>query len=256
MTPAIMLDHVSAQYGQNTVLRDISLAVNPGEFLAVIGPNGAGKSTLLKVLARQLKPAQGTVHYDGHDAWRAGSRAAARRVALTPPYSAPAWPLTVAETVAMGRIPHRGWFQPYTPADSTTVKRILDENRLVHVANRLVDTLSDGETQRVCLARALTQEPNVVVLDEPTAHLDLKYQTETLAQLKQLTKTGMAVVAALHEVNQAARWADRILVLVDGQVKALGSPQDVLTEAILSETYQTPVHVRTHPIHGTPMVVT
>ena len=255
MTNLARLDGVSAGYPGRTVLSDVTLDVRTREVLAVVGPNGAGKSTLLKTLARQLKPTAGTVLVSGEDPWRHGPGWAAARIALTPPEPSAVWPLTVRDAVTLGRAPHRGWLLPFTAADRAAVDRALARTGLAGFDDRLTSELSAGEAQRVVLARALAQEPRVLLLDEPTAHLDIRYQVETLALLRSLARDGLAVVAAIHDLNLAARWADRVAVLKAGRVLAAGPPSEVFTADVLDAAYGTTVRVVPHPVFGSPLVV-
>jgi len=249
------LDGVSAGYAGRPVLDGVTLAVRAGEVLAVVGPNGAGKSTLLRTLARQLRPTAGTVLVTGDDPWRHGPGWAATRVALAPPEPAALWPLSVRDAVTLGRAPHRGWLLPFTVEDRAVVDRALDRTGLAGFDDRLTSELSAGEAQRVALARALAQEPKVLLLDEPTAHLDIRHQVETLAQLRSLAADGLAIVAAIHDLNLAARWADRVVVLTAGRILAAGPPGEVFTTDVLAVAYGTPVRVVPHPVFGSPLVV-
>lgn len=230
--------HLTCAYGSRTVLQGLDLAVEPGTFASLLGPNGAGKSTLLKALARQLRPAKGEVSLDGRGIWTLAPRAYARRVAYTPQLDRPSGDLTVRDAVALGRAPHRGWFLPATRGDRERVDEALAQLELEALAHRPLDALSGGELRRVALARALAQEARVLLLDEPTAHLDLGFQVEVLDLLRQLAhQRGLAVVASLHDVNQALGWADRALLLTAGQALAVGPVAAVLTPEHVSACY-------------------
>jgi iron complex transport system ATP-binding protein len=247
---------LDAGYRNRPVLSAISLSVMAGEILALIGPNGAGKTTLLRALARQLRPTAGAVLLDGIDLWKRGPGWVARRIALAPQGKTPEQPLTVAEAVALGRAPHRGWLLPWTHADREAINRALDRAGLNGFAERLVTELSAGEAQRVVLARALAQEPVVLLVDEPTSHLDLRYQGELFARLRQLASAeGMGIVLALHDLNLAGLWADRIALLADGRLLGLGTPEEVLTRERLESAYATSLSVTRHPVFGTPLVL-
>jgi iron complex transport system ATP-binding protein len=246
---------LDAGYRGRAVLRDVSLAVRPGEVLALLGPNGSGKTTLLRALARLLEPARGCVRLDGVDLWSRGPRWAARQAALAPQNRPADWPLTVSEAVALGRAAHRGWVAALTADDRAAVDRALARLDLVGLRDRPVTELSGGEGQRVVLARALAREPRALLFDEPTAHLDLRHQVELLDLLRRLSRTdGLAVVLALHDLNQAAAWADRLALLDGGQLRAAGPPAEVLTPALIGDVYGVRVSVTTHPVHGGPLV--
>ena len=246
---------LTCAYNRHIVLQSLTLALHSGEVLALIGPNGAGKTTLLRALARLLQPQSGTVLLAGHNAWRLSPKSVARRLALASQQEVMSWPGTVEEAVALGRAPHRGWLLPYTVHDREVIEQVLLQTGLVALRHRLLTALSGGEQRRVILARALAQEPQVLLLDEPTAHLDLKYQAEVLTLVQHLAQQdGLSVVVALHDLNQAALCAQRIALLADGRLLAIGSPEAVLTPELLAHAYGIEVVVTPHPIYGTPMV--
>jgi iron complex transport system ATP-binding protein len=236
------------------VLDEVRLEARPGEVLALIGPNGAGKTTLLRALARLLRPLGGLVSLDGRDIWRMRPGPAARRMALAP-QAAELWPLTVEQFVALGRAPHRGWLLPLGPADRAAVAGALERTGMAALRERLVTELSGGEQRRAILARALAQEPRVLLLDEPTAALDLKYQASTLALARQLAhEDGLTVVVTLHDLNQAAGVADRVALIARGRLLAVGPPDEVLTAELIGATYDVAVSVCRHPLDGTPLI--
>ena len=245
------------------VLRGFSLAIRPGVFLGIVGPNGSGKSTLLHALSRSLRPARGVVLLDGSDLYTAlKARDAAQRVAVMPQETAISLDFTVREVVRMGRSPHlpRRPFAAETEADEQIVAEALQSVGLTELAERAVPTLSGGERQRVLLARALAQQPEVLLLDEPTSHLDLRHQSEALALAHSLahpkTKTqGKAVLAVLHDVNLAAAWCDEIVLLSEGRIAAQGTPAEALTTETLHRVYGTRVRVQTAPGTGRPLIV-
>ena len=246
---------LTCAYSHHIVLQSLTLALHGGEVLALIGPNGAGKTTLLRALARLLQPQSGTVLLAGHNVWRLSPKSVARRLALASQQEVTSWPGTVEQAVALGRAPHRGWLLPYTAHDREVIEQVLLQTGLAALRHRLLTALSGGEQRRVILARALVQEPQVLLLDEPTAHLDLKYQAEVLTLVQHLAQRGgLSVVVALHDLNQAALCAQRIALLVDGQLLAIGPPEAVLTPELLAHAYGVEVVVTPHPIYGTPMV--
>lgn len=245
---------LASGYRDRPVLSNICLGVVAGEVLTLIGPNGAGKTTLLRTLARQLRPRAGTILLDECNLWARSPSWVARRIAYAPQGKAGGRPVTVAEAVALGRAPHRGWLLPLTSADYRAVERAIHRAGLDELNDRLVTELSAGEVQRVVLARALAQEPAVLLIDEPTSHLDLRFQGEILDCLRQLAHEGMAVVLALHDLNLAALWADRIALLVGGRLLAVGTPDEVLTAERLSNAYTTTLVVSRHPVLDVPLV--
>lgn len=249
---------LSCGYGRGLpdVLTGVDLDVPEGTVMALLGPNGSGKTTLLRTLARLLPPRAGSVLVDGEDAWKRGRAWAHRRLAIALADDPAGVRLTIDEVVRLGRAAHRGWWLPMTAEDAAVVDRILDLTRLTSLRHRSVDSLSAGEWQRVTLARSLAQEPRVLLLDEPTAHLDWNFQFEILELVDRLAREeGLAVVVSLHDLNQASTWADRIALLAEGKLLAVGEPQAVLTAELLARAYHCPVLVDRHPVSGAPMVL-
>jgi iron complex transport system ATP-binding protein len=251
----LVAQELTCAYSHHIVLHSLTLALHRGEVLALIGPNGAGKTTLLRALARLLQPQSGTVLLAGHNVWQLSPKSVARRLALAFQQEVTSWPGTVEQAVALGRAPHRGWLLPYTAHDREIIEQVLLHAGLAALRHRQLTALSGGEQRRVILARALAQEPQVLLLDEPTAHLDLKYQAEVLTLVQHLAQqSGLSVVVALHDLNQAALCAQRMALLMDGRLLAIGSPEAVLTPELLAHAYGIEVVVTPHPIYGTPMV--
>ena len=218
---------VTVCYGTRAVLDDVSLAVRPGELVGLIGPNGAGKTTLLRVLAGLALPATGAVLLDGRAA--PGPRAAAQVLAYLP-YGAPCfWPLPARRVVALGRLPHLGPWRRPSSADRAAVDSALAEAGVAGLADRALPTLSSGERMRVMLARALAQEPRVLLADEPTAALDPYHQLRVLDVLQARARAGGAVLAVLHDLELAARYCSRLVLLVAGRAVGEGPPDEVLT---------------------------
>jgi iron complex transport system ATP-binding protein len=242
-------------YDQHAVLKRLSITAHPGEMLGLIGPNGVGKTTLLRVLARILSPSHGQVYLAERDLWQMSPKEVARSLSLTPQEN-PTWPLTVEQVVSLGRAPHRGWLLPLSPRDRETIEESMRRTGVLELRERLLTELSGGEQRRVVLARALCQEPEVLLLDEPTAYLDLRYQVEILELLRRLAhEDRLTVIVVMHDLNQAALYADRLALLADGQILAIGSPTEVLTEEHISRAYGVPVIVAEHPVYHTPLIV-
>ena len=217
------------------VLHPTSFEVAAGDVLGVVGPNGAGKSTLLRLLYRFQRPSTGHVWIDGHDLWATSPRVAARQIAAVLQEQAAAFGLSAREIVSLGRNPHRSAFGTDNGNHEAVIARVMSLLELDHLADRDFGTLSGGERQRVMVARALAQEPKVLVLDEPTNHLDIRHQLEVLALIRELDLT---IVVSLHDLNMAANICDSILMLEDGHPRGHGAPDDLLTEALVSNTFR------------------
>jgi iron complex transport system ATP-binding protein len=255
MAPRLELQSVSAGYPRRLVLHEVSLTVSAGECLAVIGANGSGKSTLLNVLARQIRPKLGKVLIEGEDAWRQSPQWAAQHIALAHGDEPSEWPMTVEQAVSLGRTPHRGWIAPFTRGDQTVVTRAMERCGLSSLRQRPTTELSDGERQRVSLARALAQEPRILLLDEPTANLDIRYQIELLDLVRGLAQSGLAVVAAIHDLTLAARWSDRMTVLREGTMLKTGTGRDVLTPDTIAAAFGVRTKILADPSYCTPVIV-
>lgn len=234
MTAAVSFEAVSVTVRGAPLIAEVSLSVAPGEVLAVVGPNGAGKTTLLRTLYRAQRPSAGRVLVDGADVWKLPGKQAARRVAAVLQETIGDFELTVFDMVAMGRTPYKRSFEADNVEDREIIDAALTALDIAELSGAGYGRLSGGQKQRVLIARALAQRTDVIVLDEPTNHLDLRHQHEALHLLRQ---TGATVVAALHDLNLAAAYCDRICVLDGGTLVADGPPGDVLTEGLLSEVY-------------------
>jgi iron complex transport system ATP-binding protein len=229
---------VTASYGHRVVLRECSFAIGSGEIVAVVGPNGAGKSTLLRVLAGLLRPIAGAVALDGQDVRTMSRSALARRIAVVPQIFDTLFPFTVREVVALGRTARLGAFGRASDDDVAAVERAIGELELTHLASRRIDRLSGGERQRAVLAMALAQETDVLLLDEPTVHLDPGHQLATLGLLRELgTRRRLAVCAVLHDLNLASTFASRIVAVADGRIVGEGTPLEVIQADLIKAVF-------------------
>lgn len=245
---------VRAGYRGADVLRGIDLTLGPGVVVALVGPNGAGKSTLLRCLAGLLRPSAGRVLLDGTDLRALDRPAIARRIAVVPQSFDTIFPFTVREVVALGRSARLGPFGIARRADGAAVERAVTELDLGPLAERALDEISGGERQRTVLAMALAQEGDVLLLDEPTVHLDPAHQRETLALVRRVTEArGLVTLAVLHDLNLAAAMCDRIVVLDRGALVGDGEPLDVLDHATVSRIFGASLRVGTH--EGVPFVL-
>ena len=253
---ALEVRGVRVGYAATPVLDGVTLEVGAGEWLAVAGPNGSGKTTLLRTLSGYLRPQAGWVRLEGTDlaAWRPTARA--RRLAVAGVESGPGSGLTVAEYVALGRTPHlEGLWGWEGPRDREAVARALAWVGLADQAHRPLDVLSAGQRQKALLARALAQEPAVLLLDEPTNHLDLRHQVEIMDLLDGLRRRlGLTLVAVLHDLNLAALYCQRLVLMEAGRVVAAGPPAQVMRPDVLGRVYGCPVLVVPHPRLGVPQV--
>ncbi len=248
--PAFRVEGVSFAYGAEPVLRDVSFTVGRGEFVGIIGPNGSGKSTLLRVMSGLLRPQHGQVHLDDRPLDGFDRRELGRRIGVVPQETAVTFPFSVTEMVLFGRTPHLGGFGFEGDADLAAARQAMERTETAHLARRAITELSGGERQRVILARALAQEPDHLLLDEPAAFLDIRHEVEMYDLLRDLQRGGMTVVSVLHDLNIAALYCDRLLLLHDGRLAHAGSPPDVVTYANLTEVYGTEVYVTMNDITG------
>lgn len=253
----LVAEGVRARYpgaGQ-AALAGVSCRIRPGEFVGLIGPNGAGKSTLLRVLSRSLRPEAGEVRLGGQPLWRLAPEQAARQVAVVAQELTADMDFTAEEVVALGRYPHLGRWRAPGPADRAAVAAAMAATDTARLARRPFSRLSGGERQRVAVARALAQETPVLLLDEPANHLDLHHQIEVFDLIARLNQErGLTVVAVLHDLNLAALYCQRLLLLVDGRLAAAGTPEQVLEAEQLRAAYGGQVVVGRHPVTGTPQV--
>jgi len=249
--PLLRADALTAGYGERTALCSLDLAAYPGEVLAVVGPNGAGKSSLLKVLGGSLKPWQGEVTIAGQELSRIDRRSLARLIASVAQENPVAFQFSALEVTLMGRAPHLGAFHLETGHDVAIARAALKAFGLGDIAGRPIQELSGGERKRVFLARAIAQQAPIILLDEPAAFLDLRHVAEIFMLFRELcAERETTVIVTLHDLNVAALYADRVLLLKDGECVACGTPAEVLTPANLSAVYEVNVHVGRHPMSG------
>jgi iron complex transport system ATP-binding protein len=230
-------------YNGQEVLQGIELEVEAGEFLALIGPNGSGKSTLLRQISGILKPNQGAVYLDMNEVAQLKPSELARHLAVLEQEHGVGFDFTVRELVSWGRLPHRKRFSRWGSSDEAAVARALSVTGIETLADRPVSQLSGGERQLAFLAMTLAQEPKVLLLDEPTAHLDINYQLAIMGLIRDQVRRGVTVIAAIHDLNLAARYADRVAALSHGRIVALGPIQEVFTEELIHSVWGVKVRV-------------
>jgi iron complex transport system ATP-binding protein len=239
--------NVSFSYGQRRILNDLTLDVHRGEILSVLGPNGCGKTTLLRCIAGGLTPSGGTVQVGGDDVGSLAAPERARRIGVLFQDHAPSFPYAIGDVVLMGRAPHLSFFGFPGPRDRALADRALERVGMLHVKDRPYTRVSGGERQLVLLARVLVQEPDVILLDEPTAHLDLRNQVLTLRMVRSLAADGMTMIMTTHDPNHALWFGGQAALMKSGRFVAVGPSRNVITEATLTSTYEVDVAMFSGP---------
>ena len=243
-------------YGYKRVLRDVSLNVSPGEILALIGPNGAGKTTLIRAASGTLPIKSGKITVGEQDLSKLSPSQRARLLAVVPQARQLGGAYSVEQAVMMGRTAYMSWMGHESESDKAAVQKALRQTRLEDFAHRPIAQLSGGEQQRVLLARALAQSTPVLLLDEPTNHLDLQHQASLLSLVKRLTREKkLAVMMAMHDLNLVSFFADKVSLLVNGELQIVGTPREVIRAEHISAAYRTPVEIVAHPITGAPLIL-
>ncbi len=240
-------DGVAIELGGTRIISDVSVEINEGEFIGLVGPNGSGKTTLLRGLHRALKPVNGTVLVQADDLWHLSANEAARRIAVVAQENQIGFDFTASEVAAMGRIPYQTGFEAESEEDRRLVAKSLEELGLAPLAQRSFDTMSGGERQRTLIARALVQQAPILLLDEPTNHLDIHYQLDVLHRVHSLKLT---TIAALHDLNLASAWCDRVYVMEHGRIVASGTPQEALSAERISSVFRVRATAFVHPVTG------
>lgn len=256
MESIVQVQNISSGYDKDLILHEIDFEVEPGQFLGIIGPNGCGKSTLLRTMTRVLTLVQGKVLFRGRDIEEIPLNHLARVCAFVPQETLINFSFSCLEIVLMGRLPYLSRFQSETSRDFEIAHESLKLTDSLHLISRDINELSAGERQRVLIARALAQEPEVLYLDEPTSHLDIGHQTEVFDLLKSLNKDkGLTVVCVLHDLNIAADYCDRMIVLKEGRIKAKGAPEEILDYQLIEQVYNTVVVLEKNPVSGRPHLI-
>jgi cobalamin transport system ATP-binding protein len=252
----LSIQSLTASYGIKIVLNQISLEVHPGEVVGLIGPNGAGKTTVMRAISGVLPIRSGQITVFGEDIAKFSASQRARYLAVVPQARRLPPDYTIWQTVLMGRTPYLGWLGKPSSVDRDQVSWALDRTGLKDLADRRADELSGGEQQLVLIARALAQNTPILLLDEPTAHLDLQHQSTILTLINELAhENQLAVLMSLHDLNLVSLFANRVALLSNGSIRAVGDPQHVFTYENLSAVYRVPVTILTHPNYGTPLIL-
>jgi iron complex transport system ATP-binding protein len=256
MSPAVEIGNVSFAYGGRRALHNVSLQVSQGERIAVLGPNGSGKSTLLKLLSQTLVTGEGEILLQGKPIQSYGRKALSRKVAVVPQETQTSFPYTAAETVLMGRASFLAPFALEGKKDLEVARECMALTETLPLADRYLHELSGGEKQRVILARALAQEAEILLLDEPTTFLDIKHQIHIHELVLELNrKRGLTVIAALHDLNLASIYFPRVVLLREGRVYSLGSPKEVLNEETIQEVYGVRVRIQWDDSGDRPLIL-
>ncbi|WP_050034180.1 ATP-binding cassette domain-containing protein [Halorubrum halophilum] len=253
-TPPIEVSDLSVSFGDVPVVSGVDFRVERGSLTGLVGPNGAGKTTVLRAIKGTLSPDAGEVQLDGDPTDSLSAREAGRRVASVPQETSLAFDFRVRQIVEMGRTPHLGRFDGHGPDDERAVREAIEAAGVARFADRAITEVSGGERQRVLLARALAQETPSLLLDEPTASLDVNHAVRTLELVRDLVDDGRAALAAIHDLDMAARYCDRIVLLANGGVRAVGPPAEVLTADALRDAFDAEAFVGESPATGTPTV--
>ena len=255
-SPLIELKNLTAGYGSNTVLKDISLAIEAGEFLGIIGPNGSGKSTLLHCISGIHELESGDIRLTRKGYSEFTRKEMAKMIAVVEAEEAMTFQYSVGELVEMGRLPYLKRFETLKENDRRAIELALDTLQLTDLQRRPINELSSGERQRVFFARALAQETKILLLDEPTAHLDLQHQIDSFQLMHQLNRDcGQTIVCISHDINLAAEFCSRLIVLENGRIKGDGPPETVLTNELIQDTFGQSFQLGTHPKSGRPYIL-
>lgn len=235
---ALEVKNLKFGYAKDLILKDVSFSIEKGKFISIIGPNGSGKSTLLKNLNRIYTPKGGEIVVESVDINMIKAKELAKKIALVPQNTIIDYEFTVEDIVLMGRHPYKGRFQREDNNDYEIVKEALEMTNTFHLKNRIITELSGGERQRVIIAKALAQNPSIILLDEPTSHLDINHQIEILNLLRKLNREkGTTIVVVIHDINLASRYSDEVIMLNEGQIVGIGSPEEVITKENIEFAY-------------------
>ena len=256
MDTLLKINNLSGGYHKERIIKDISLEINKGDFLGIIGPNGSGKTTMLRLMSKVLIPQKGNITLEGKDIASMNLKEFAQKVSFVAQDTIINFPFTVLEIALMGRIPHLKRLQPETKKDISIASKVLMMTDTLYLKEKRIDEISSGERQRVIIAKALTQEPVLLFLDEPTSHLDIGHQIQMLDLLRRLnSQNNLTIVMVLHDLNLVSEYCNRIVLLNKGEIFKEGAPLEVLTYQNIEAVYKTVVVVSNNPINGKPYII-
>lgn len=247
--------NLSVGYHDKAIVKQVDLTIPEGKIIALLGPNGCGKSTLLKAMARILSPMEGQVHWQGQNLHDIASKKLAQQLALLPQTQPIPEGIKVKDLVAYGRSPYTGFWGRINQEDQVIIDRMMTETGITELADQLVSELSGGQRQRVWLAMTLAQDTPYLLLDEPTTYMDLSHQVELMHLLRKLNLQGKTIITVLHDINQAARYCDHLIVMKQGEIIMQGAPESVLTQTLLKNVFSLNAQIHQDPIAKTPMCV-
>lgn len=251
----ISASNLKVGYEDKVIIENLNLEINKGEVVSIIGPNGCGKSTLLKSLSRMIKPLSGEVFLEGKKIKDLKGKLIAQKVCLLSQHNNAPMDLTVEELVYFGRIPHKKWFETKTNNDKEIVDWAIENTGLSKYKNTPIGALSGGERQRAYIAQALCQKPDILLLDEPTTYLDISYQLELMELVREINeKFKITIVMVLHELNQASKYSDRLIIMKDGQIISDGRPNDVVNKDVIKKVYKIECDIDNDPQSNKPRI--
>ena len=253
---AMETKNLKIKYGDKIILKNANFKVNDGEIVTIIGPNGSGKTTLIKALSRYVKQASGNIYLRGKDIYSIPTKEIAKQVAILPQVKHVSADITIENLVSYGRYPHLSFGQRINNKDKEIIAWAIEKTGLKELKDRYMGNLSGGESQRAWIAMALAQKPEILILDEPTTYLDISYQLETLELVKELNKSlGITVIMVLHDLNQAARYSDKIYVLKDGNIRAYGKPRNIIEANLIKDVFRIESNIYEDEINDCPYFI-
>lgn len=251
----ISCKNLKVGYEEKVIIENLSLSIKKGEVVSIIGPNGCGKSTLLKTLSRIIKPMSGGIYIQNESIKNLKSKHISQKVCLLSQHNDAPGDLTVEELVYFGRIPHKKWYESKTKSDEEIVNWAIENTGLKRYKNTPINSLSGGERQRAYIAQALCQKPDILLLDEPTTYLDISYQLEVMELVREINeKFNITIVMVLHELNQASKYSDRLVIMKDGEIVSDGCPKEVINKETIKQVYKIECDIDNDPISNKPRI--